>query len=279
MRFAFMPILAAETPAWSDILDLWRAADDIEVFESGWMFDHFSAASVNANGPCFEAWTTISALSLATSRLRIGTMVLAAARRHPALLAQMALTLDTISCGRIELGLGAGSRVADHISHGIDLGSPLIRTERLDAVCGLLVQLLSGHVVTSRDQDRAPVEAMCDIPPVQQPHLPICIGGAGERRTLRIAAQWGQHWNYLGRDPEDFARKRRLLGTYCAEIGRDPSGIITSASVRDDSSAEQVAERAAAFAAGGADLVVVQVPPPYRPRRLERLAAVLDPLR
>lgn len=261
-----MPVLSRHPSSWPELLELWQAADDLDVFESGWVFDHFSPVDVGATGPCFEAWTMMTALAQATHRVRIGAMVLAVARRHPALLAQMALTLDTISGGRIELGIGAGWSPADHHAHGVDLGTPKDRADRLDDGCAVLVRLL--------------VEAGCGIPPVQKPHPPICIGGRGERRTLRTAARWSQHWNFPGKQVDEFARKRSLLRRYCADVGRDPGDVRTSVTLAEDPSDRgATSTQAAAFAAAGADLVIVTIRPPYRPRALERLAADLGPLR
>lgn len=274
-----MPVLATDPPSWPSILDLWRAADDIDLFESGWVFDHFSPAAVDASGPCFEAWTTMTALAQATSRLRVGTMVLAVARRHPALLAHMALTLDVISGGRIELGLGAGWSEADHQPQGIELGTPADRANRFDEACAALVHLLSGRTVTSCGRFTTLTEANCTIPPMQRPHLPICIGGNGEQRTLRTAARLAQHWNFPGKEVAVFARKRTTLLRYCAEIGRAPHDIAMSATVAGNPADPTTAlEQAAAYANAGADLVIIRMRPPYRAAALERLAAALDPL-
>src|ERR1700733_5429289 len=275
-----MPVLSKDPSSWADILSLWRAADDIDVFESGWVFDHFSADAVNAAGPCYEAWTTMTALAQATRRLRMGSMVLAVPRRHPALLAHMALTLDTISDGRVELGVGAGWSDADHLPQGIQLGSPACRAQRFDEYCAVLIRILSGQTVTSAGRFVTLIEATCAIQPVQAPHLPLCVGGAGEKRTLRAAARWAQHWNFPGRQVDMFVRKGALLHRSCAEAGRDPASIATSATVTcDPADPARTAGQATAFAAAGADLLIVKLPAPYRTGALEGLAAALSPLR
>jgi alkanesulfonate monooxygenase SsuD/methylene tetrahydromethanopterin reductase-like flavin-dependent oxidoreductase (luciferase family) len=265
VRFAFMPVLGSDAVSWRGIADLWRAADDIEIFESGWLFDHFSPAAVGATGPCFEAWTAMTALAQVTCRLRLGTMVLAIGRRHPVLLAQMALTLDAISGGRVEIGLGAGSAAADHHAQGIELGTPAQRADRLDGGCATLVAHMSGLASPS-----------CGIVPTQRPHPPICIGGNGEQRTLRIAARYAQHWNFHGRQVTAFTRKRAILRGYCVETGRNPDDIMVSATMAG--SPGDVAVRAAEFAKAGADLGIIYMRPPYRTRDLRLLARALRPL-
>ena len=106
MRFAFKT--SPQETTWTDMLAVWKEADDIELFESGWTFDHFYPIFSDSSGPCLEGWTTLTALAQATSRLRMGTLVTGIHYRHPAVLANMASTLDIVSGGRLELGIGAG---------------------------------------------------------------------------------------------------------------------------------------------------------------------------
>ena len=106
MRFAFKT--ANQSTTWAEVLEVWRAADQIEIFESGWTFDHFYPILSDPAGPCLEGWMTLAALAQATRRLRLGTLVIGIHYRHPAVLANMAATLDIVSGGRVELGIGAG---------------------------------------------------------------------------------------------------------------------------------------------------------------------------
>ncbi len=106
MRFGIKT--SPQHTTWSDMLAVWQAADDIEVFESAWTFDHFYPIFSDSNGPCMEGWITLTALAQATRRLRVGVLVTGNVYRHPAILANMAATLDIVSNGRLELGLGAG---------------------------------------------------------------------------------------------------------------------------------------------------------------------------
>ena len=122
MRFAFKT--APQHTTWDDMLDVWRAADDIELFESGWTFDHFYPIFSDSTGPCLEGWVTLTALAQATRRLRLGTLVTGIHYRHPAVLANMAATLDIVSGGRLELGIGAGWNEEESGAYGIAARHP-----------------------------------------------------------------------------------------------------------------------------------------------------------
>ena len=127
MRFAFKT--AQQNTTWADMLAVWREADDIDVFESGWVFDHFYPIFSDSTGPCLEGWTALTALAQATTRLRLGALVTGIHYRHPAVLANMAATIDIISGGRLELGIGAGWNEEESGAYGIELGT-LARAQR-----------------------------------------------------------------------------------------------------------------------------------------------------
>ena len=119
--FAFKT--SPQNTTWSDMLAIWKAADTIDVFQSGWTFDHFYPIFSDSTGPCLEGWTTLTALAQATERLRVGVLVTGIHYRHPAVLANMAAALDIISNGRLELGIGAGWNEEESGAYGIELGS------------------------------------------------------------------------------------------------------------------------------------------------------------
>ena len=127
------------------MLAVWQAADDIDVFESGWTFDHFYPIFSDSTGPCLEGWTTLTALAQATTRLRLGTLVTGIHYRHPAVLANMAAALDVISNGRLELGIGAGWNEEESGAYGIELGSIKERFDRFEEACEVLTSLLSNE--------------------------------------------------------------------------------------------------------------------------------------
>ncbi|CAJ1505933.1 LLM class F420-dependent oxidoreductase [[Mycobacterium] kokjensenii] len=272
MRFAFKT--SPQNTTWSDMLAVWRAADDIDVYESGWTFDHFYPIFSDPTGPCLEGWTTLTALAQATTRLRVGTLVTGIHYRHPAVLANMAASLDIISGGRLELGIGAGWNEEESGAYGIELGSIRERFDRFEEACQVLVGLLSAETTTFSGDYYRLTEARNEPKGPQRPHPPICIGGNGEKRTLKIAAKYAQHWNFVGGTPAEFARKREVLARHCADIGRDPQEITLSAHLRlqPDGDYRRLVEEAAALGAEGLDLAIVYLPVPHDPAVLEPLA-------
>ncbi len=277
MRFAFKT--APQHTTWTDMLEVWRAADDIDVFESGWTFDHFYPIFSDTTGPCLEGWTTLIALAQATSRLRLGTLVTGIHYRHPAVLANMAATLDIISEGRLELGIGAGWNEQESGAYGIELGTPRQRSDRFEEACQVLIGLLSQETTTFAGRYYQLVDARNEPKGVQRPHPPICIGGSGERRTLLTAARFAQHWNFVGGTPDEFARKREVLHSHCRDIGRDPGEILLSSHVMYDGDAAATAAAAAALGDVGVELGIVHIRPPHTPAVLEPLAKALSELR
>jgi len=276
MRFAIKT--APQHTDWHDMLDVWRAADDIDVYESAWNFDHFYPIfSSDSHGPCLEAWTMLAAMAQATRRLRVGVLVTGVVYRHPALLANMVATVDIISAGRLELGIGAGWNEEECGAYGIELGSLTERFDRFDEACEVLVSLLANPTTDFRGRYFELRDAYCEPKPVQRPHPPICIGGTGEKRTLRSAARFAQHWNYPGGPVETWKEKRDVLNRHCADIGRDPSEILTSTHIRLSEAGDvgAVAEDAARWAEAGLDLGIIYLPPPHAAGILEPLAQAL----
>src|SRR3954462_6045648 len=260
------------------MLPIWQTADDIEDFESGWTLDHFFPIFSDSTGPCMEGWVTLTALAQATKRLRVGVLVTGIVYRHPAVLANMAATLDIVSNGRLDLGIGAGWNEEECGAYGIELGSLKERFDRVDEACQVIIGLLTNETTDFDGQYFQLREARCEPKAVQTPHPPICIGGGGERRTLRAVARYAQHWNFPGGPPEEFARKREVLAGHCADIGRDPAEIMTSTHLRLPSGGDpnQLAEQAAIYADAGLNLGIVYLAPPHTPAVLEPLAAALD---
>jgi F420-dependent oxidoreductase-like protein len=182
---------------WSDMLDLWQKADGWG-YDSLWNFDHFFPIFVDPNGPCLEGWTALSALGQSTKRARVGTLVNGNTYRNPCVLAKMAATLDHVTGGRLNLGIGAGWFELEHRAFGIDFKSVRGRLEALDEACQILKGMFSGERFSLAGKHYTIQDAMGLPRPVQDPHPPIMIGGTGEKVLLRIVAKHADMWNANG---------------------------------------------------------------------------------
>jgi F420-dependent oxidoreductase-like protein len=209
--------------SFADIRERTHAADRLG-YDSIWFMDHFYTAGM-PQVDSFEAWTIASALAPITQRIRLGHMVLCNAFRHPGLLAKMAASLDVISDGRLDLGLGTGSVPEEFGKFGIPLPSFRERTEQLDEAVQILKSLFVEDETTFTGKHYQLKGAPLRPKPVQKPYPPIMIGGAGEKFTLPLAARHADIWNcptyFLGQ----LERKIGVLRDVCARIGRDFSGL------------------------------------------------------
>lgn len=278
MRFAIKT--RPEHQTWAQMRDVWLAADQIELFESAWNWDHFYPLTGDLAGPNLEGWTMLAALAEATGRIRIGCQVSGMIYRHPAVLANMAATVDIIADGRLELGVGAGWNQIECDAYGIELPPMRERFDRFDEGVEAIVKLLSQTTTTLEGKYVKLTDARCEPKAVQRPHPPIVIGGRGKTRTLRTTARWAQQWNAITQDPQDWLGLKDVLLEHCAQVGRDPGKITCSVNVRldtdDDISAAVAA--VAAYRDVGADLAIIGLPLGASPAILEPLAAQLAPL-
>ena len=221
----------------------------------------------------------LGALAQATSRLRLGTMVTGVHYRHPAVLANMISTLDIISNGRLEVGIGAGWNEEESGAYGIELGGARARSDRFEEACEILVGMLSQESTSFDGQYYRVTEARNEPKGPQRPHPPICIGGGGEKRTLRTVARFAQHWNSVDGDEAVFARKVEVLAGHCRDIGRDPAEILLSSQLRyDPANPAQMVDSIGRLAEAGLQLAIVYLPPPHSPSVLEPLADALATL-
>lgn len=277
MRYAIKT--APQMTTWAAMLEVWQAADDIELFESAWNFDHFEPILAQPrSGPCLEGWTTLAALAQATRRIRVGCMVTGMPYRHPAVLANMAATVDRISDGRLELGLGAGWNQAEADAYGIELPPLRERFDRFDEGCEVIIALLTQDRVDHEGEHFHLSGAYCEPKAVQTPHPPITIGGDGPTRTLRAVARYAQRWNTPFASADSLRSSLRTLADHCADIGRDPSEITVTAQCIHDPAAgpTATAEACAELAEAGCDLAVVYLPESHhRADEVERIAAAL----
>ena len=214
----------------------------IQALEAGrwnsiWFPDHFlpptAVTSIPAEqderNPAWEAFIPLAVTAGITRKLKLGTLVAGNPYRSPALVAKMAAEIDQASKGRLILGLGAGWFEREHRAYGWDFASMKERQDRLEEACALIRRLFTAaEPVDFQGEyyrlERAPLAPGC----YQQPHVPIMVGGNGERRTLRTAARYADIYNYngwAGMDVEVFKRKRSVLARHCDDIGRDPAEI------------------------------------------------------
>src|SRR3954452_20195821 len=163
LRFAFKT--SPQDTTFDDMLEVWRAADDIELFESGWTFDHFYPIFGDSTGPCLEGWVTTTALAQATRRLRVGVLVTGNVYRHPAVLANMAASLDVISHGRLEFGVGAGWNQEECDAYGIELPPLKERFDRFDEAVEVIVKLLTETVSDFDGRYYRLTQARCEPKP------------------------------------------------------------------------------------------------------------------
>jgi alkanesulfonate monooxygenase SsuD/methylene tetrahydromethanopterin reductase-like flavin-dependent oxidoreductase (luciferase family) len=219
----------------------------------------------------------LAALAQATSRLQLGCMVSAVPYRHPAVIANMAATIDIISGGRFVLGLGAGWHEEESAAYGLPLGTMKERMDRFEEGVEVVLSLLTKDETTFEGQYYQLVNARCEPKGPQQPP-PLVIGGVGKRRTLRVVARHAQMWDSLFIPPAEWPALHQVLVEHCEDIGRNPSEITSLTHVKftggDDP--KQLAEKAAAYGEAGVDLVVFSMFAPLTAASLEPLAVALQ---
>ena len=223
------------------LASLWSAA---EAAGFDWMslFDHVRPPLGGHDGPCLDALTSLSALAVITERVRCGLMVAAPAWRHPGQLASAIATIDLVSCGRTELGLGVGGGDLAYQQFGIPRPVPAERYEVLDEYCAVVTGLLRQPGFDFAGRHFRVTGARIEPRPLQRP-LPLTIGATGERKGLRLVARWANGWNTIVCPPRVYAAKRTALDGWCAVEGRDPASIRRSMTFRTVLSATPAATR------------------------------------
>jgi len=225
MRFSFWPV---NGQSWDTVLTL---AQHVERsgWDGIWYADHFMPNSTSAEGPAHEVWSMLSALAVSVPRLRIGPLVLGNTYRHPAVVAKMAATLDHISGGRLVLGMGAGWQENEHSKYAMQYHTVGKRLRMLDEACQVIKALFNDERANFDGRYYQLIDAPLDPKPLQK-KLPLMIGGAGEKVTLRIVAQLADEWNIWG-DVERLQQKMSILDQHCERHDRDPASIQRSAAV------------------------------------------------
>ena len=297
---------ATDWPAYADVA---RRAEALG-FDVVWTWDHLYAIFGRYDQPIFEGYTTLAAWAGQTERIGLGLMVGANPFRNPGLVAKSIITIDHISGGRAICGMGGAWNGFEAEAFGIEFGSGFgERLDWMDESVGIIRALLDGETVTHEGPRYRTKELVARPRPVQA-HLPIMIGGSGEKKTLRTLAIYGDQWNAFG-TPEVLAHKKAVLEAHCADVGRDPAAIHKTVGyklvIRDSEaearrdwlgllaanamtveegladeswwfgSPEAIVERMAAYRAVGFDGFMVEEPAPFDPETIERLMREVAP--
>ncbi|HEY2076046.1 MAG TPA: LLM class flavin-dependent oxidoreductase [Streptosporangiaceae bacterium] len=220
--------------SYREVQRVWQEAETIPQIEHGWLYDHLMPIGGDPGGPTFEGWTLLSALAAQTERLRLGVMVTSNRFRPPAMLAKIAATVDVVSGGRLDFGIGAGSRPGhpvarrEYEAHGLPFYDSAHAVGSLAEACTVIRRLWTEAEPFDFDGTYHHLTgAFCNPKPVQRPRPPILIGGRSTA-TLRVVAEHADLWNFPGGDIDDGVSRGALLDRFCAEIGRDPASITRS---------------------------------------------------
>jgi len=206
---------------YNNVRKVWVAADELG-FHSGWLFDHLFELPLfgPSDEPCLEAWTLLSALSKETHKMRLGVTCLCVSYRNPAMLAKMSSTLDVISGGRFELGIGSGWAKTEHQSYGIPFENPRRRNEKLEEAVTIIKKMWTEERPSFEGKHYKIEGAVCQPKPVQKPRPPIWIGGEGEKITLKTVAKHADGCNFIGLSIDEYRHKLDVLAKHCDTIGR-----------------------------------------------------------
>ena len=228
-------------------------------FDGAWVFDHFSPLYGDPSGPCLEGWTLLAGLAAITSRIRLGVLVTGITYRHPSVLATEAITVDHISNGRLELGVGAAWHQPEHEALGIPFPPIKERAERLEEGVQVIRLLMTKDRASFAGRHYQLRKASYHPRPIQQPHPPIWIGASGEQLMLPIVARQADAWHAFGSD-DSMVRKSRLLDQLAEKAGRDPKAILRSASLSLSRPWDQIRRRAAQLREGGFGYLIADWP-------------------
>jgi len=304
-------LLWSQAATWPEMLDAAKRVDRLG-YAHLWTWDHLYAIFGDPYQSIFEGWSLLSAWARETTQTRLGLLVGANTFRNPGLVAKLATTLDHVSDGRAILGIGGAWMEPEHRAHGIDFGSGFgQRLDWLDESVAAIRTVLDGGAVTSAPGGRYAFDDLHQLPVPVQAHLPIMIGGSGEKKTLRTVAKYADQWNAMG--PVDvMAHKVEVLREHCAAVGRDigeieftlgvkltirdskaeavrvreaamvhnrtPHSVIADDDTFWEGSPEEIADRLRPYVALGFETVISEQPAPYDVETLERFIGEVVPL-
>lgn len=273
---------------WNRLDETWALANELDVFDAGWMSDHLSDASVERGGPAFESFTAAAALAHRFSGW-VGIAVASNTFRHPAVTAKAATVIDNVTGGRFVLGLGAGWHVGEHDAYGIPLPPPGERFERLESGLRVISALFSSAAGepdgVSLDDPFWPLDRATNLPGPVRPGGPLIWLGVGKPRGIALAAQYATGWPMPGNRPGDlayFSEQRDRLLRALESAGRDSSEFTFAAQLAADSSFHltEMRDLATAFILAGATHIILGLSATAAPEGLLRLATeVAEPLR
>jgi F420-dependent oxidoreductase-like protein len=295
-----------QNTTFADYLALWKKAEEVGLDWAS-VFDHFiPMRPADPSGPCFEGLTLLSAMAAHTTRLRCGILVVGNTYRNPAVLANIAATIDHVSGGRMELGIGAGWYEMEHDEYGIPFHSVGRRIRMLGETAKIVKSLWTQERTDFDGRYYKITNASCEPKPVQQPSIPLWVGGAGEKMTLRVVAESADGWNTFFLPMPAYKAKLDALAAHCRDVGRDPASIRkslvlgavvgeTEAEVRDEvakaggnleairagavvGTPEQCAEQVLEYVRAGVGDFILRARPPANVRQLELFAQKVAPL-
>jgi F420-dependent oxidoreductase-like protein len=274
---------AQQHVSYQRLLELWLEADREPLIEHMWLFDHFMPLSEPTDGSCFESWTLLAALAGQTKRVRVGHLVTGVTYRNPGILARQAVTVDHISGGRLNLGIGAAWHEQEHQGYGLTFPSAGERVRRLDEACQIIRQLWTQNTPTFEGRYYQLHQAHSEPKPLQKPFPPILIAAGGDN-MLRVVARHANVWCSTAHTPEDFREKNTRLAQSCEAIGRDPGTLERLANILispADADFRQARETAQRFIEAGANHIVLNISAFYQqegviPRLIHE---VIEPLK
>ena len=240
---------------WHNVVDRAEALG----FESLWRSDHLIPLVSDHKKEALEAWVSFATLAVRTRKIRFGPMVSPMTFRHPSLVAKMAASIDQLSGGRLEMGLGAGWHHEEHVAFGVPFHTMRDRFEMLEEGLQVIVALWTRDDVSFNGKHYSLEKVTCYPKPAQRPHPPIIIGGNGERRTIPLTATYADEWNASGLTLERFTAKREILRAHCEKAGREPDSVKCSLMAtfligRDEGELQRRLDRIQGITTSGHDL-------------------------
>lgn len=268
--------IAQHRVEWFQLLERVRWAETAG-FDGAWVFDHFKPLYGTGPGPCLEGWTLLAGLAAATSRIRLGTLVTGMTYRHPSVLAAEVVTVDQISGGRLELGVGAGWFEREHLELGIPFPRTAERVGRLVEGIEVMKRLMTQDDVSFAGEHFTLHRATYRPRPVQRPHPPLWIGASGEHRMLPLVGRVADAWHCFA-SGSDYARKWDIVADSAEKAGRDPGAIVRSAQLSLSEPWDEVRRAVDDHRANGVTYLVCGWPSEGRLRAEEFVERVLPEL-